>query len=169
MDKGWKIVGKGLTIDKPQDIDGQTYLGCKQERWEMDLPGGGKAQVDVKNMEDFMKSCVQLYLDLSPGVQLKTVATPFIVEDQHKAPARAPCADGPVEECPWCCHTFVPNPFPSVSALERHRKSLKANGPASGTGGFGDTGTISASGTGPGADMGEDRGRIAPVAAKILM
>ena len=123
LSKGWELIAKGLDIDKPQNIDGQTYLGCKQERWEMDLPGGGKAHVDVKNIEDFMTSCVKLYLDRSPGVQLKTVATLFIAEDQHKAPARAPVADGPVKECPWCCHTVAPNPFPSVSAFEKYKKS----------------------------------------------
>ena len=100
MQKGWDLISKGIKIDPPKGIDGQTYLGCKQERWEITLPGGGKAQVDVKNMEDFMKSCVQLYLDLAPGAKLKTVATPFLNEDQHDAPARRPAGNGPVEECP---------------------------------------------------------------------
>ena len=70
LPKGWDLIAKGLNIDKPKDVNGQTYLGCQQERWEVDLPGGGKATVDCKNMQPYMESCVQLYRDLAPGVTL---------------------------------------------------------------------------------------------------
>ena len=124
LEPGWDLIRKGLHIDKPRDIHGQTYLGCVQERSAIDLPGGGTATVDTKNMEDFMKSCVQLYRDLAPGATLRQVATPFLAEDQRDSPARGPAGAGPVEECPWCCHSFSPNPYPSVSALEKHRKNM---------------------------------------------
>ena len=182
LDRGWKLIEKGLNIDPPNDINGQTYLGCRQERMKVDLPGGGKATVDIKNMEEFMRSCVQLYLDLAPGATLRTVATPFLAEDQRDSPARGPAGTGPVEECPWCCHTFTPNPYSSVSVLEKHRKAQRhavsasadsKRGVPSGTGGASTAGT---GGSGKGSTGGAstandfpDRGRLAPVAARILM
>ena len=81
--------------------------------------------VDTKNMEDFMKSCVKLYLDLALGATLRQVATPFLAEDQRGSPTRGPAGTGPVEECPWCCHSFSPNSYLSVSALEKHRKAKR--------------------------------------------
>ena len=42
LQQGWDLIAKGLTIDPPQDINGQSYLGCKHERYEVDLPGGWK-------------------------------------------------------------------------------------------------------------------------------
>ena len=68
-------------------------------------------------MEEFMKSCVQLYRDLAPGAELRKVSTPFLAEDQRDSPARGPAGTGPVEECPWCAHAFAPNPYTSISAL----------------------------------------------------
>ena len=150
LDRGWELIEKGLNIDPPNDINGQTYLGCRQERMKVDLPGGGKATVDIKNMEEFMRSCVQLYLDLAPGATLRTVATPFLAEDQRDSPARGPAGTGPVAECPWCCHTFTPNPYSAVSALEKHRKAQRhavsasadsKRGVPSGTGGASTAGT----------------------------
>ena len=134
LEKRWGLIAQGLNIDKPQDIHNQSYLGCQQERWEVDLPGGGKATVDCKNMNKFMKSCVQLYLDLAPGTTLHKVATPFLQEDQKHSPARARAGTGPVEECPWCRHTFSPNPYSSISELDKHRKALVSSGGASSTG-----------------------------------
>ena len=172
LQKGWDLIAQGLNIDKPQDINGQSYLGCRHERYEIDLPGGGKATVDSKNMTEFMQSCVQLYLDLAPGTTLQKVATPFLPEDQHESPARAPAGSGPVEECPWCRHTFAPDPYPSISDLQKARRSQQS----SGSGGDAPTGSEATSSLGGdssaraeeagGADV---RGRLAPVAAKILM
>ena len=62
------------------------------------------------NMGDFLASCVDRYLELARnGVKLRTVATPFLVEDQGTSPQGAPSQSGPFSECPWCKHTFPAN------------------------------------------------------------
>ena len=91
--------------------------------------------------------------ELAPGATLKKVATPFISEDHRNAPARAPAGTGPVEVCPWCERPHAPNPYKSVEEYDKlkaqQRKSLEAETSAK-------TETMV-------------RGRLAPVAARILM
>ena len=62
------------------------------------------------NMEDFFRSCVDLYLALSRergfNANLRNVSTPFIAEDQAESPQGAPCGTGPVLYCPYCRHAF---------------------------------------------------------------
>ena len=118
-----------------------------------------------------MQSCVQLYLDLAPGATLRQVATRFLAEDQRDSPARGPAGTGPVEECPWCCHSFSPNPYPSASALEKHRRAKRdAVGTSADSKREASKGTGGASAAGnQGTEVEVDRGRLAPVAAKILM
>ena len=70
-----------------------------------------------------MRSCVDLYKELAPGVTLHEAHTPFLAEDHRDSPARGPAGSGPVEECPWCKHTFPPNPYPSINELEKARKA----------------------------------------------
>ena len=70
LKEGWSLITKGFNLDDPADVLGQSYLGCQQDRWAVDLPGGGKGTVDCENMQDYMKSCVQLYTDLAPVVAL---------------------------------------------------------------------------------------------------
>ena len=88
--------------------------------------------VQCKTFEDFMKSCVQLYLDLAPGLELDRVPTPFLDEDQRESPARCASHKGPLEECPWCHHTFPPSPYLDLWAYEHHRKAQRANKTTSG-------------------------------------
>eukprot|EP00972_Heterocapsa_arctica_P045295 6686019-Heterocapsa_arctica.AAC.1 len=58
-------------------------------------------------MEDFLTSCVERYLELAgPGTKMRTVATPFLADDQNKSLVRKPLHEGPCIECPWCKHTF---------------------------------------------------------------
>ena len=51
LKKGWDLIAKGLTIDEPKDINGQSYLGCVQERCEIDLPGGAEQPLIAKHGE----------------------------------------------------------------------------------------------------------------------
>ena len=49
------------------------------------------ARTMTYNMEDFFTSCVDRYLELAGnGVKLRTVTTPFLVEDQGTSPQGAP-------------------------------------------------------------------------------
>ena len=99
---GWELLKKKLLLEKPKSIDGESYLGCRNRRFEMTLPGGGVATAHEYDMEDFMRSCVQLYEELAPGVRLKTVPTPFLNDDHRDSAARGPIGTGPVQICPWC-------------------------------------------------------------------
>ena len=81
------------------------------------------ATVDYKDMEQFMKSCVQLYLDLAPRLEPDPVSMPFLGEDGRDAPSRSAAHKGPLEECLRCTHTFPLNPWPDLRAYEASKKS----------------------------------------------
>ena len=150
-------------------MNGQQYLGCEQIRYQIDLPGGGKATADSKGMEDFMRSCVDLYLELAPGATLRRVATPFLREDQRDAPARAPATNGPCEICTWCNHSFPPSPYASLQEYERQRKLDQGpSGTSSGRAVEQSTGRRSGGDVSVDPEA-NDLGRLAPVAARILM
>ena len=53
-------------------------------------------------------------------MKLKTVATPFINEDQKEAAARKPISDGSALQCPWCAHSF---PAPDFQPPKKGKKS----------------------------------------------
>ena len=104
---GWSLLQKGLVIETPVPIG--VYLGCGHEEGTMKV-GDLVARTMVYNIEDFLTSCVDRYLELAAnGVKLRTVATPFLVEDQGTSPQGAPNQSGPFSECLWCKHTFPAN------------------------------------------------------------
>ena len=64
---GWNLIKKGLGIDPPQEINekGATYLGCRQKRETIKLPSGRLATSMTYDMEEFLDSCVQKYIELA--------------------------------------------------------------------------------------------------------
>ena len=107
LPNGWSLLQKGLVIETPVPIG--VYLGCGHEEGTMKV-GDIVARTMTYNMEDFLTSCVDRYLELAgDGVKLRTVATPFLVEDQGISPQGAPNQSGPFSECPWCKHIFPAN------------------------------------------------------------
>ena len=107
LSSGWSLLQKGLVIETPVPIG--VYLGCGHEEGTMKV-GDILARTMTYNMEDFLASCVDRYLELAGnGVKLRTVATPFLVDDQGISPQGAPSQSGPFSECPWCKHTFPAN------------------------------------------------------------
>ncbi len=60
------------------------------------------------DMTSFMRSCVERYKALCPGVKLRRVDEPFLEENQTQAPMGRPLSDGKFVECEWCQHTFTP-------------------------------------------------------------
>ena len=125
--KGWDLLRQGL------NIGGQAYLGCQYRRRDQ-TPGGWPCHRGLQRhgaIHEFMKSCVQLYLDLAPGLKLDPVSTPFLDEDGRDAPSRSAAHKGPHKECPWCAHTFPPNPWQDLRAYEASKKSQRAT-PAAG-------------------------------------
>ena len=110
------------------------------------------------DMEEFLDSCVAKYVELAgPGTKVKPYATPFFQEDHKESPAGAP-GDGPVQECPWCAHTFPPQRiWKDVDELEASKRTKPQVGSKSGL---------------PNEHQPEhhaDRGRLQPIASKILM
>ena len=145
------------------------YLGCLQEKGRVRLPGGRFATTMVYNMEEFLRNAVERYKKLAgPSWKIKTVATPFLEEDQTKSP-QGGSPDGKVTECPWCKHTFTPTVFDNKKAYEASRAKRASAArdspgkrkPATARGD--DNGTPASS---PPA---EDLGRLQPIAAKVMM
>ena len=73
----------------------------------------GKRKIEVMtwNMSEYLQGIVddycKLYRSLSgKELHLKGAPTPFLEDDPHLAPARAPEGIGPAVTCPWCKHTF---------------------------------------------------------------
>ena len=57
------------------------YLGCKHEQSERVLPDTGKkVRVMEYNMEEFLKSCVERYKELTGTQYMRHAVTPFLPE-----------------------------------------------------------------------------------------
>eukprot|EP00972_Heterocapsa_arctica_P053109 7820795-Heterocapsa_arctica.AAC.1 len=63
MTHGWSLLQKGLTIETPTPVG--VYLGCGHEVGKIKTVGGVIAQTLTYNMEDFLTSCVDRYLELA--------------------------------------------------------------------------------------------------------
>ena len=85
---GWSLLQKGLVIETPVPIG--VCLGCGHEEGTKKV-GDVVARTMTYNMGDFLASFVDRYLELAGnGVKPRTVATPFLVEDQGTSPQGAP-------------------------------------------------------------------------------
>ena len=75
LSKGWSLIRKGLDIEPPVPIG--VYLGCSHEEGTMKI-GDIVARTMTYNMEDFLSSCVERYLELAGnGVKLKAAVHPL--------------------------------------------------------------------------------------------
>ncbi len=105
--KAWDKLRKKLTLDK--ELPANLFLGCKHEIKEVTLPNGVLARKCEYNMEEYLQSTVQRFLDLAGPIKganstLKQVYTPFCNEE-HKNSAEGRPADKPPGDCvycPWC-------------------------------------------------------------------
>ena len=88
--KGWALIAADLELGPPQPLT--LYLGCIHERKEL-RAGSAIAQVMSYNLEDFLKSSVELYVELfstAPSMTVASsarVATPCTPETREHAPA----------------------------------------------------------------------------------
>mgnify|MGYP007023072079 CR=1 FL=1 len=86
---GWDLISKGLNIEPPAKLG--LYLGCKHEESVRILPDTGKSvRVMEYNMEDFLRSCVDRYRELTGVHYMRQAATPFLAE-----PTGPDFTDGP--------------------------------------------------------------------------
>ena len=97
-------------------------------RSNIKLPDGRKAVMMEYKMENFMRSCVDKYLDHCPDARLHMVDTPFLPEDQALSPQGVPLYDGPVTECLGCKHTFPggSHTYENEKELEKQAKIRRA-------------------------------------------
>ena len=124
--EGWKLIRSGLQMETPTPIG--VFLGCNHVRETITLTDGTKATMMKYEMEGFMRSCVDRYLEHAPGMRLKTVETPFLPEDQMTSPQGAPKCAGAVGLCPWCSHSFSPSEmrtFKDEKELEAYFRSRR--------------------------------------------
>ena len=127
------------------------------------------------NMESFLHSSVDLYLDLSRklGFQsnLRDVATPFISEDHTESPQGARCSTGPVLYCPHCRHAFPQSESVPDSVFRATMKKLvrAAGVTIPNVKARSDLGPCGASGSLSAAGGDTDCGIMGSIAAKVLM
>ena len=140
------------------------------------------ARTMTYNMEDFLTSCVNRYLELAgEGVKMRNVATPFLVEDQGLSPQGSPSHPGEYSECPWCKHTFPANTHKpardtnwKATASVVNQKNLSENNPVTEqpkdenieADNLSSQSKKDSGGTPP---PDPDQGRLQPIAAKVLM
>ena len=97
MSKGWQLVVASLELDPPQLLN--LYLGFVHERKDVKI-GDSTVQVMAYNMEEFLKSSVELYVELFPSAPSRTsassarVASPCTLEPHEHAPAAVPAPEG---------------------------------------------------------------------------
>ena len=82
--EGWRLIRAGLQMEDPTPLG--VFLGCNHVRTEVTLADGTRATMMKYEMEGFMRSCVDRYLEHAPGMRLRTVETPFLPEDQATSP-----------------------------------------------------------------------------------
>ena len=76
---GWNLIRQGLDMDPPDKLG--LFLGCKHEESSRVLPDTGvTVRVMEYNMEDFLKSCVSRYQELTGVQYLRHATTPFLPE-----------------------------------------------------------------------------------------
>ena len=91
--EGWKRLRQSLSIEPEKYLhDGPAlYLGCTLKVSKRKRADRNVATFCDYIMEDFLKSSVELYLQLAPpGTKLRHVDTPFVAEDQNESPQGAP-------------------------------------------------------------------------------
>ena len=75
--KGWELIRKGIKTDDPSPMG--MYLGCRHDVSEKTLPvTGARVRCIEYNMEDFLRSCVERYKELTGVTAMRHAATPFL-------------------------------------------------------------------------------------------
>ena len=109
--EGWKRIRSSLKLEDPSPLG--LYLGCKHVESIRSLPDTGvQVRVMEYNMEDFLRSCVARYQELTGVQYLRRATTPFLPEpsspdfsggypaDEEIAAAETALAEASVSELP---------------------------------------------------------------------
>ena len=141
LKEGWELLCEKLIIEPETGLD--LYLGCNQSKGTVVLGNGHKVTTVTYDMEQFLRSCVDRYLEVAGNVELKKVPTPGPHEETKDHTSRAPTQTGPSVECNWCGNRVPANGY--------------------------ETSSCQAGGTSEGAHPEPVRGQPAPHAASVLM
>ena len=77
--KGWELIRRGVKTDDPGPLG--MYFGCRHDVSERKLPDiGTRVRAIEYNMDDFLRSCVERYKELTGVTTMSRAATPFIQE-----------------------------------------------------------------------------------------
>ena len=115
LKKGWELLREKLIIEPETGLD--LYLGCSQSKGTVVLGNGHKVTTVTYDMEQFLRSCVDRYLEVAGNVGLKKVPTPGSNEETKGHPSRAPIQTGPSVEC-----NGVETEFPRMVMKLHHAK-----------------------------------------------
>ena len=74
LKKGWELLREKLIIEPETGLD--LYLGCNQSKGTVVLGNGHKVTTVTYDTEQFLRSCVDRYLEVAGNVELKKVPTP---------------------------------------------------------------------------------------------
>jgi len=79
MKEGWEMIRRSIKTDEPHAPG--LFLGCRHNTFEKTLPEcGTKVRGMEYDMEDFIRSCVDRYRELTGVTILRRAATPFLPE-----------------------------------------------------------------------------------------
>jgi len=79
LKEGWELIRSSIKTDEPHSLG--IFLGCKHKSFEKVLPECGTKVRGVEyNMEDFLRSCVDRYRELTGVTTLRRAVTPFLPE-----------------------------------------------------------------------------------------
>ena len=107
LKRGWELLREKLIIE--------LYLGCNQSKGTVVLGNGHQVTTVTFDMEQFLRSCVDRYLEVAGNVEFKKVPTPGPHEETKDHPSRAPIQTGPSVECHWCGNRVPANGYETPS------------------------------------------------------
>ena len=139
LKKGWELLREKLIIEPETGLE---YLGCNQFKGTVGCSATA-IRSPLYDMEQFLRSWFDRYLEVAGNVELKKVPTPGPHEETKDHPSRAPIQTGPSVECNWCGNRVPANGY--------------------------ETPSCHAGGTSEGAHPEPVRGQLAPHAASVLM
>ena len=94
-----------LKIEPETGLD--MYLGCNQSKGNVTLGNGHRVTTVTYDTEQFLRSCVDRYLEVAGDVKLNKVVTPELHEETKNHVSRKPAREGPSVVCNWC-NNLVP-------------------------------------------------------------
>ena len=114
--QGWSMLRTRLKIEPETGLD--MYLGCNQSKGTVTLGNGHRVTTVTYDMEQFLRSCVDRYLEVAGDVKLNKVVPPGTHQETNDHVSRRPVKEGPSVVCNWC-NNLVPTDGSALEADQR--------------------------------------------------